>query len=59
MILSSWFDFLIDEKLDTYFYLYVGYMYDYFTFVNDVGIKYLLMKQIGQENGVIPGFLKT
>ena len=47
--------------LDTYFYFYAGYMDDYLesTLVNDVGIKYLLMKKIGQKNGVIAGFMKT
>ena len=47
MIVSSWFAFHIDEKLDTYCYLYDGYitdkdhMDDYLncTLVNDVGIK--------------------
>lgn len=47
MTVSSWFYFHIDEKLDTYFYLYDGYitdkhhMDDYLncTLVNDVGIK--------------------
>jgi len=47
MIVSSWFAFHIDEKLDTYCYLYDGYitdkdhMDDYlnYTLVNDVGIK--------------------
>jgi len=61
MTVSSWFSFLADENLDTYCYLYVGYMDDYlnYTLVNYVGIKYVLMKKIGHENGVIAGFMKT
>ena len=54
MTVRSWFDFHIDEKLDTYFYLYDGYITDKDHMDDD-----LLMKKIGQENGVIVGFMKT
>ena len=51
MTIRSWFSFHIDEKLDTYYYLYDGYItnkdhmddYLYFILVKDVGIRDLLV----------------
>lgn len=59
MTVSSWFSLHIDEKLDAYYYLYVGYMYELLKLHIDKWCWYKRSTPNNdQEIGVITGFMK-